>query len=193
MTSRLQNFTLNRMNSLTRRFNAHQVNHLYSQPLPIAQVNSKVKEQQEDETISEKVRRRGLRARTGQGLLTTQCGSVPNRRHLLPALGQHRSLPRSLQLFFWWCLFICLATIILGLHEVFVLRAFAAWLALPCLWAVCELRCGGALTGQSAALPGRSLQGSAMQGMSIVCDSAGMVGRGAVLRELDFHHIVFIF
>lgn len=34
------------------------------------------------------------------------------------------------------CLNICINTLVLGLHQVFVMRTLTAWIALPCLWAI---------------------------------------------------------
>lgn len=34
------------------------------------------------------------------------------------------------------CLSLCINTLVLGLHQVYVYRTLAAWLALPMLWAI---------------------------------------------------------
>lgn len=138
-----------------------QVAHLYQHPLP--QQGSTAKTQEEDETISEKVGLPGSLGIWGVGgggvraaLLLLVCispsrgpasaGSAPARAAHSITTPAHAASPHTRpsplvpsprpQLFFWLCLSICMHTIVLGLHEVFVLRSFTAWLALPCLWAV---------------------------------------------------------
>eukprot|EP00879_Flechtneria_rotunda_P011197 GHRR01011695.1.p1 GENE.GHRR01011695.1~~GHRR01011695.1.p1 ORF type:complete len:695 (+),score=198.24 GHRR01011695.1:342-2426(+) len=87
-TAQLQLALMNRLTSLTKKFNQATLPHLY-QPQPIPTGPQK----KEDECIPDKI-------------------------------------------FMFLCLSLCINTLVLGLHQVFVFKALRAWLALPMLWAI---------------------------------------------------------